>query len=450
MKKRRENNLGITLIALVITIILLLIIAGITIMTLRGENGLITRAIQAQTEAEKKQRLEELQLKIYDLQMKIYEEQGRDATLEDFYNLILEDIELDFIKATYKVASTEVENGEYETISVLYKNYIFIVDSELVIIDIEINNSIANVELTYEVKSVEEQDEKTIYTILLKFESQQEIKEIYYGEQKISSYAGKQTIAIDYSIEKGKESVFKIILKNGKQVEKKLVINRVIATKLIAPEILYVEQGTNRQIQIDNEPFFAELGKFTYISSDENIVTVDADGIITGVSLGIADITIKEEFSLLEINCKVQVMEGIDLNPYITNIQASYVYSNYYPSYAFDGEWSDAQHVWSTYRSDSTKQYITCTFEQPVILAGVQIKSGTINQEYVKDFSIYGSNDGVDFSNLIYSGTHGCNADFETFLINTDEAYKHVRFKIDSKYYSHASMHEIIYRGWFN
>ena len=39
MKKIKENERGITLIALVITIIILLILAGISIMMLTGENG---------------------------------------------------------------------------------------------------------------------------------------------------------------------------------------------------------------------------------------------------------------------------------------------------------------------------------------------------------------------------------------------------------------------------
>ncbi len=42
-----EQNKGITLIALVITIIVLLILAAVTINTLTGENGIITRASQA-------------------------------------------------------------------------------------------------------------------------------------------------------------------------------------------------------------------------------------------------------------------------------------------------------------------------------------------------------------------------------------------------------------------
>ena len=39
MKRILKENKGITLIALVITIIVLLILAGVTIATLTGENG---------------------------------------------------------------------------------------------------------------------------------------------------------------------------------------------------------------------------------------------------------------------------------------------------------------------------------------------------------------------------------------------------------------------------
>ena len=46
---KKEDNFGITLIALVITIIVLLILAGVTIATLTGENGILTKAKTAQT-----------------------------------------------------------------------------------------------------------------------------------------------------------------------------------------------------------------------------------------------------------------------------------------------------------------------------------------------------------------------------------------------------------------
>ncbi len=47
MKKNFKNEKAITLIALVITIIALLILAGISIATLTGNNGLLSKATSA-------------------------------------------------------------------------------------------------------------------------------------------------------------------------------------------------------------------------------------------------------------------------------------------------------------------------------------------------------------------------------------------------------------------
>lgn len=50
-----NKNKGITLIALVITIIVLLILAGVAIATLTGENGLLNRATDAKTNTDNAQ-----------------------------------------------------------------------------------------------------------------------------------------------------------------------------------------------------------------------------------------------------------------------------------------------------------------------------------------------------------------------------------------------------------
>ncbi len=56
----KKNQKGITLVALVITIIVLLILAGVTIASLAGENGLLTRsskAVNANTTGTKKEQV---------------------------------------------------------------------------------------------------------------------------------------------------------------------------------------------------------------------------------------------------------------------------------------------------------------------------------------------------------------------------------------------------------
>lgn len=61
MKNFRKNQ-GITLIALVITVIVLLILAGITIATLIGDNGILTRAQEAKNKTEQAEKDEKEKL----------------------------------------------------------------------------------------------------------------------------------------------------------------------------------------------------------------------------------------------------------------------------------------------------------------------------------------------------------------------------------------------------
>ncbi len=58
-KRNYNKNGGITLIALVITIIVLLILAGVTIAALSGDNGILTRAKEAKEKTEQAQKDEE-------------------------------------------------------------------------------------------------------------------------------------------------------------------------------------------------------------------------------------------------------------------------------------------------------------------------------------------------------------------------------------------------------
>ena len=71
MKNFRKNQ-GITLIALVITVIVLLILAGITIATLTENNGILTRAQEAKNKTEQTQKEEQNILNSYEDQINEY------------------------------------------------------------------------------------------------------------------------------------------------------------------------------------------------------------------------------------------------------------------------------------------------------------------------------------------------------------------------------------------
>ena len=75
-----KNQKGITLIALVITIIVLLILAGITIAMLSGPNGLLNKATTARSDTLKGEAVDKINLALNTIKAEIYEKQAATAT----------------------------------------------------------------------------------------------------------------------------------------------------------------------------------------------------------------------------------------------------------------------------------------------------------------------------------------------------------------------------------
>ena len=83
MKKCIYKENAITLIALVITIIILLILAGITISMSLGENGIITQANNAKKSTQESQEKENFSLEISEYMME-------STSLDDLYNKLID------------------------------------------------------------------------------------------------------------------------------------------------------------------------------------------------------------------------------------------------------------------------------------------------------------------------------------------------------------------------
>lgn len=104
-KGKNMRNRGITLIALVITIIVLLILAGVSIATLTGENGILTRATDAKTQTEIASVKEQAQLDIANWVAKELEN-GRDGKISDWED----------IKNILDTANPDTENRYYKNV----------------------------------------------------------------------------------------------------------------------------------------------------------------------------------------------------------------------------------------------------------------------------------------------------------------------------------------------
>ena len=81
MKKK-----GITLIALIITIVVLLILAGVTISFVVGDNGVVTQAQKSKTKTEKARFVEDAELAYSE----IYAEKTNDIKIPDTMKVLSE------------------------------------------------------------------------------------------------------------------------------------------------------------------------------------------------------------------------------------------------------------------------------------------------------------------------------------------------------------------------
>ena len=97
---KRKNEQAITLIALVITIIVLLILAGVTIITLTGDNGLIQKAGNAKEESLKASIREKIQTESAGLEP---ERQSKSKTDREIFEEIQGKLDLE--DAQYQINS---------------------------------------------------------------------------------------------------------------------------------------------------------------------------------------------------------------------------------------------------------------------------------------------------------------------------------------------------------
>ena len=216
MKVQKLKKTGIALISLIFTIVILLLLAGIAIATLGGENGIfakVKQAKKAQLEAEMK---EQLTMALQELQIAkqgnatlddVTQDWANEAILKDYSPLLQEDASL---------------NGK---LIIMTKNKIkgkFLIDQNLNIEKIEYNTS----SLEFEYTTVSRIDNKVKINIVVT-DRINGIKQIDYPEgNPLKVVDGKkEQISIDYDVELGKEYKFVITIGDGSKTEKIIKID---------------------------------------------------------------------------------------------------------------------------------------------------------------------------------------------------------------------------------
>ena len=132
MKKKIQKEKGITLVSLIIAVIILLVLAGVGLNSVLGENGVINKSIDGVNEYSKKEQKEKVQLEYFNKEFKkilgvsvkeIFDENGKNENdigydsnklhIGDFVNYdagIWAQDEVDTIKVGMKESEVEVNN----------------------------------------------------------------------------------------------------------------------------------------------------------------------------------------------------------------------------------------------------------------------------------------------------------------------------------------------------
>ena len=112
MSIRKTNEKGITIIALVITIIVILVLAGVTISTMQGNSGIISKADESKSQTERKEVIEKAKMTISE---KVVDNGGNELTRSELKEILEQyfiDVPEDYTLET--ILKTKEENGKYE------------------------------------------------------------------------------------------------------------------------------------------------------------------------------------------------------------------------------------------------------------------------------------------------------------------------------------------------
>lgn len=132
MEKLKNSKNGVTLLALVVTIIVLLILAGIAMTLVIGDNGIFSRTKKAKETYEESKAREKLELILSDLQIEKnvnseYKQENIDTELEKHEIIVVDNIAIvdgwkfEIDKSVPKIVNSLGKGEESNKISIMYK-----------------------------------------------------------------------------------------------------------------------------------------------------------------------------------------------------------------------------------------------------------------------------------------------------------------------------------------
>lgn len=209
-----KSNKGITLIALIVTIIILLILAGIAVAMLTGENGILNQASKAGEETIKAQLKEEIEFAISEIQIEELPE-GRTVTLETLKNKLPE-----------KLEGLTAELGENE-ITGEYKDYEYHIDSNFKVTILDKNIGEKPI-ITYSLDTEEVGATQVMITVTANITNGTIVEII-----KPDGTKEENTNTVSYTVNKSGKYVFQAKASNGRKASCTVTITNILPSKPI-------------------------------------------------------------------------------------------------------------------------------------------------------------------------------------------------------------------------
>ena len=278
MARNKKNARGITLIALVITIIVLLILAGVTIAALSGDNGILKRATQAKTKTGKESAEEQIKLAIMT------------ATTEGLGVPDKAVLRSELTKAGF-VVKTDGDDLPWKVVS---GKSIFTINEDYTI------DTISGIGLSKkEVKLLKGQTETITATLTegvsgtITWESSNtNVATVANGTITATGTSGEATITAKV---------------DGTEYEAECQVIIIQKVTAITASDVTVGKNETAKIQVTTTPS-GEVENLTYTSGTPSVATVSEDGTVKGLSEGTSVITIKGKISTsVSTTCTVTV-----------------------------------------------------------------------------------------------------------------------------------------------
>ena len=285
-KNKIKNEKAITLIALIVTIIVLLILAGVSIAVLTGENGILNRASEAKNTNEEAEIIENIRLAYNNAQIGKYA--GKN---ENFAEKMQEDL----VK-TYGTGNATVTSSGENTYLVTVKGRKY---------NVAANGNVTRkngVNLSKTSTKLKQNDEEQL-TVTLD-------PGITGTVTWSSNNPGVVSVTTDGKIKAlAASGEAKITAQVGTEHKDECTVSIAQAITAISTSNISLAAGETKAIVITTTPNSGTLEDITYTfsSSDETKATVDENGNVRGVADGTATITIHPSNGLSDIECAITV-----------------------------------------------------------------------------------------------------------------------------------------------